>query len=87
MTVGMKHVKMWTGGKGVMCKIPGKWDPMLSVVCSNGKYVSGGASGSVYLWSSNTGAATKGHTGKVNSLAVDKKGNLYSGFFNSGFFN
>ena len=41
MTVGFKHVKLWTNNKGVMCKIAGKWDPMVSVVSWNDKYVSG----------------------------------------------
>jgi hypothetical protein len=46
MTVGFKHVKLWklwTNNKGVMCKIAGKWDPMVSIVSWNDKYVSGGS--------------------------------------------
>lgn len=61
MTVGLKHIKFWNEGKGSMGKIPGKWDPMLSTVYWNDKYVSGGASGSIYLWNGNNGVATKGH--------------------------
>lgn len=50
MTVGFKHVKLWTNNKGVMCKVPGAWDPMVSIVFWNDKYVSGGMSGKIYLW-------------------------------------
>jgi len=70
---------MWTEGKGVLGKIPGKWDPMFSAVCWGGKFITGGGSGSVYLWAGNQGTATKGHTGVVHCLAVDLKGNLFSG--------
>lgn len=46
-----------------MGKISGssKWDPMLSIVCWNGKFVSGGASGSVYYWNGGNGVSSKGH--------------------------
>lgn len=79
MTIGMKHVKMWTEGKGTMLKINGKWDPMLSVIFWNDKFVTGGSAGSVYLWGGGAGNPTKGHEGTVDSLAVDLKGNLLSG--------
>lgn len=79
MTVGQKHVKLWTNNKGVMCKINGKWDPMVSVVSWNDKYVSGGSEGSLYLWTGTASVATKGHQGRVDSLRVDPSGSLYSG--------
>jgi hypothetical protein len=71
----------WSKSIGKTGKISGssKWDPMLSVVCWNDKFVSGGQSGSVYLWSGNSGTASKGHKGRVDCLAVDLKNNLYSG--------
>lgn len=62
-----------------MGKIPGKWDPMVSVVYWNDKFVTGGASGSLYVWSGNTGNPNKAHEGTVDALGVDLKGNLYSG--------
>ena len=79
MTVGFKHVKMWNAKKGTMCKVPGKWDPMVSVVYWNNKFVSGGSAGNIYLWSGTTGISSKGHEGRVDSLAVDPQENLYSG--------
>lgn len=80
MTVGQKHVKLWTNSKGVMCKINGKWDPMVSVVSWNDKYVSGGSEGSLYLWTGTASVATKGHQSRVDSLRVDpSSGSLYSG--------
>jgi microtubule-associated protein-like 6 len=79
MTVGLKHVKLWTEGKGAMGKIPGKWDPMLSVVCWNDKFVTGGSSGNLYFWSGSTGNPTKAHEGTVDALGVDNRGVLYSG--------
>ena len=78
MTVGLKHVKLWDGQRGKMCKVPGKWDPMVSVAYWNGKFVSGGYSGSLYLWSGTTGIVSKGHEGRVDCLSVDQE-NLYSG--------
>jgi hypothetical protein len=53
----------WNKSVGKMGKISGsnKWDPMLSIVCWNDKFVSGGQSGSVYLWSGGNGTASKGH--------------------------
>lgn len=71
MTVGLKHVKLWDGGKGTMCKVPGKWDPMVNVVYWNDKFVSGGSAGGVYLWTGGTSVMTKGHEGRVDCLAVD----------------
>lgn len=71
MTVGLKHVKMWNGQKGTMCKVPGKWDPMVSVVYWNSKFVSGGSKGDIYLWSGSTGIQCKGHEGRVDCLAVN----------------
>lgn len=62
-----------------MCKIPGKWDPMVNVVCWNDKFVSGGSNGNVYLWSGSNGLASKGHEGRVDCLSVDIKNNLYTG--------
>ena len=80
MTVGLKHVKFWTSGKGKMGKLAGnKWDPMVSALYWNDKFISGGSAGSVYLWSGNIGNPTKGHEGRVDSLATDKSGKLYSG--------
>jgi len=61
MTVGLKHVKIWTEDKGTLCKIPGKWDPMVSCIYWNDKYISGGSSGNVYLWSGSNGVASKSH--------------------------
>jgi hypothetical protein len=79
MTVGLKHVKLWTNKKGVMCKVPGKWDPMVSVVSWNDKYVSGGSEGSLYLWSGTTSVVSKGHESRVDCLQVDQSGSLFSG--------
>lgn len=79
MTVGLKHAKFWTEGKGVLGKVPGKWDPMVSCVYWNDKFVTGGCSGNVYLWAGSTGNPFRGHEGQVDCLAVDLKGNLYSG--------
>jgi len=79
MTVGLKHAKLWTEGKGAMGKIPGKWDPMLSVVYWNDKFVTGGSSGNLYVWSGSTGNPTKAHEGTVDALGIDNKGVLYSG--------
>jgi hypothetical protein len=59
MTVGLKHAKIWNKEKGVLQKLNGKWDPMLCVICWNDKYISGGASGNVYLWSGGPGVPTK----------------------------
>ena len=73
MTVGLKHIKLWDGQRGKMCKVPGKWDPMVSVVYWNGKFVSGGYSGSLYLWSGTTGVHSKGHEGRVDCLSVDSQ--------------
>jgi hypothetical protein len=56
-----------------------KWDPMLSVVYWNDKFITGGVSGSVYLWSGNNGNPTKGHSGRVDCLAVDTRDSFYSG--------
>jgi WD40 repeat protein len=52
---------------------------MLSVVFWNDKFISGGASGSVYLWAGNVGNPSKGHEGTVDCLSVDAGNNLYSG--------
>lgn len=79
MTVGLKHAKIWNKEKGVLQKLNGKWDPMLCVVCWNDKYISGGASGSVYLWSGGPGVPTKASEGTIDCFGVDPKGNLYSG--------
>lgn len=79
MTVGYKHATLWRKEKGVKCKIQGKWDPMMSVVFWNGKFVSGGSAGTLYLWSGSTPITTKGHTGRIDSLRVDDHENLYSG--------
>ncbi len=79
MTVGLKHVKLWMNNKGMMCKVPGKWDPMVSVVCWNDKYVSGGIQGTLYLWSGTTSISTKAHEGSVDCLSVDQNGTLFSG--------
>lgn len=79
MTVGLKHAKLWNQGKGQMGKLSGKWDPMVSCIYWNGKYVTGGSSGSLYAWGGNIGNPTKGHQGPVDCLAIDEKGNLYSG--------
>lgn len=59
MTVGLKHVKIWNQGKGVMQKLNGKWDPMNCVVFWNDKFVSGGTSGNIYLWGGGAGNPTK----------------------------
>lgn len=81
MTVGLKHAKFWNQGKGVLGKIPGKWDPMVSCVYWNDKFVTGGSSGNVYVWAGNTGNPSKGHEGAVDCLAIDSKGTLYSGCY------
>ncbi len=44
-----------------MGKIAGKWDPMVSVACWDGKFVTGGSAGSIYLWNGGSGSPTKGH--------------------------
>lgn len=64
-----------------MGKISGssKWDPMLSAVCWNDKFITGAVSGAVYLWSGNSGVPTMYHKHKVDCFAVDQAGNLYSG--------
>lgn len=64
-----------------MGKISGsnKWDPMLSAVCWNEKFVTGGVSGAIYLWNGTSGIASKQHKGRVDCLAVDQNGILYSG--------
>lgn len=79
ITVGLKHAKFWTSGKGVLGKIPGKWDPMVSAICWNDKFVTGGASGRLYSWAGTTGNPAQGHSGPVDCLAVDTRGILYSG--------
>lgn len=79
MTVGLKHVKMWTSGKGVLGKIPGKWDPMVSAIYWNDKYITGGSSGKIYAWAGNSGNPSVGHDGPVDCLAIDSRGVLYSG--------
>ena len=81
MTVGYKHATLWTKEKGTKCKIPSsKWDPMMSVVYWNDKFVSGGSEGVLYLWTGSDASATKGaHAGRVDSLRVDDKGVLFSG--------
>jgi hypothetical protein len=75
----MKHIKFW--GKGTMGKIAGngKWDPMLSAVCWDGRFVTGGVSGNIYLWNGTTGTPSKVHNKRIDCLAVDKNNNLYSG--------
>lgn len=80
-TVGLDHIKFWTEGKGVMGKINGgKWDPMFCVAQSDGKYFSGGLSGAIYLWAGGNGTRVEAHKkGKVHTLLVDSKKNLYSG--------
>ena len=66
-----------------MGKISGssKWDPMLSAVYwkDKDKFVTGGTSGTVYLWSGNTGMPTKEHTHRVDCFSIDSSGSLYSG--------
>jgi len=57
----------------------GKWDPMLSAICWDGKYVTGGTSGAVYLWNGGSGIPTISHKGKVDCFAIDLSGILYSG--------
>ena len=79
MTVGLKHVKLWNANKGKMCKVPGKWDPMVSVVYWNDKFVSGGSTGTVYLWSGTNSTGSKAHEGRVDCLSVDENKNLFSG--------
>lgn len=79
MTVGFKHAKLWKNNKGTMCKVPGKWDPMVSVVYWNDKFVSGGSEGAIYLWTGTSSVSSKGHEGRVDCLSVDKNGVLFSG--------
>ena len=62
-----------------MGKLSCKWDPQVSVIYWNDKYVSGGKSGSIFVWSGNVGNSNKCHEGAVDCLAVDSKGILYSG--------
>ncbi len=59
ITVGLKHVKFWSGPKGTLGKIAGKWDPMVSAIWWNNNYVTGGSSGNIYLWSGSNGTPTK----------------------------
>ena len=56
-----------------------KLDPMLSAVCWDGKYVTGGTSGAIYLWNGGNGVPSAGHKSKVDCFGVDYSGNLYSG--------
>jgi hypothetical protein len=79
MTVGLKHVKLWKNSKGTMCKVTGKWDPMVSVVYWNDRFVSGGSEGVLYLWTGTNSVITKGHEGRVDCLRVYNNGILYSG--------
>jgi len=65
-----------------MGKISGNgksWDPMLSAVCWNKKYVTGGFSGTVYLWNGNSGIPCVGHKSRVDCFGIDTSDNLYSG--------
>jgi WD40 repeat protein len=62
-----------------MCKVAGKWDPMVSVVYWNDRFVSGGSEGVLYLWTGSNSVTTKGHEGRVDCLRVDSSGVLYSG--------
>ena len=62
-----------------MQKLTGKWEPMVSAVSWNDKYVSGGVSGNVYLWAGGAGNPVKASEGSIDCLAVDPKGILYSG--------
>ncbi len=57
----------------------GKWDPMLSAVCWDNKYVTGGTSGAIYLWNGGNGIPSAGHKSRVDCFGVDHSGNLYSG--------
>lgn len=63
-----------------MASIPGKKvDPMLCAIYWNGKYVTGGLSGGIYLWNGTTATLCQGHKKKVDCLAIDQSGNLFSG--------
>jgi hypothetical protein len=63
-----------------MGKISGSWDPMFSVIYIDNKCVSGGSSGALYLWNGGNGTKIDAHKkGKVHTLIIDKKKNLYSG--------
>jgi hypothetical protein len=58
----------------------GSWDPMFCVAHNDGKFISGGGSGALYVWSGGNGTKIEGHkNGKVHTIFVDKKKNVYSG--------
>ena len=63
-----------------MGKVPGKWEPMYSVAFLEGaKYVSGGASGNLFLWTGGSATKVDAHKGKVHVIKVDKGKTVYSG--------
>jgi hypothetical protein len=57
----------------------GKWDPMLSAIYWNNKFITGGTSGTVYLWNGANGTPCVGHKSRVDCFGIDHSGNLYSG--------
>lgn len=80
-TTGLDHIKFWNKSKAVMGKVPGKWDPMLSVAVCDKKYISGSASGALYVWTGGAGTRVEAHkkNSKVHTIFVDSKKNVYSG--------
>lgn len=63
-----------------MGKIPGKWESQTSVAYLDGaKYVSGGSSGALFLWTGATATKIEAHKGKVHTIKVEKVKTVYTG--------
>lgn len=63
-----------------MGKVPGKWESMYSVAFLDGiKYVSGGSSGGLFLWSGGKASKIEAHKGKVHSIKVMNGKSVYTG--------
>ena len=79
MTCGMDHVKFWEGKKSQMGKINGKNQSTMCCVSSDKVYITGSASGGIYVWLSNqSNKRIDGHSGKIHAL-IAAKGYIYSG--------
>jgi WD40 repeat protein len=74
MTCGVSEARFWSGRKGALGKLPGKWDAMTSCFCHENTYVSGSAKGNIYLWMGNSASKpVDAHKGKVQCFAkMDK---------------
>ena len=63
-----------------MGKVSGTWDPMLCIAhVGEGKYVSGGSTGAVYLWSGNSAKGLAAHKSKLQTVFVDSKKRIFTG--------